>query len=110
MFDLSYDPPTTDVKLKTVRRRGVYVWAVGGAAVAGALALSYLWQYVEILELNYGVAHRQRELEKAYEENVALKADLYRRRSIGEIDVLARQKLGMHAPAAGQIIVVEEKP
>ncbi len=110
MSELVYSPPTSDVQIKPRRRKVIYVWVALAAAVAFALALVYLGQYVRILELNYAVARHRREVEKAHDENIGLKAELYRRRSIGEIDVLAHDKLGMRAPAPEQLILVEETP
>jgi len=60
MFNLRYEPPSTDVKFKRHRRAGVYARAFGGAALLLALSLFYLIQYVKILELNYTLARRGR--------------------------------------------------
>jgi cell division protein FtsL len=106
--DIRYRPPTIDVGLKPKKRRRIYFLAAGATLAALALAFLYLWQYVSILELNYEIARRQRELDEAYQEKVALKSDLYHRRSMAEIDEIAHEKLGLRPPAPGQIVVVEE--
>jgi cell division protein FtsL len=104
--DVDYRPPTLDVGFKPKKRRRIFFWGAAGALAA--LAFLYLWQYVTILELNYEVARCRRELDEAYQEKVALKADLYHRRSMAEIDEMAHEKLGLKPPAPGQIIVVED--
>ena len=109
MSDVHYQPPTIDVRFKPGKRRRIYFWAAGATLLVLALAFLYLWQYVSILELNYEIAGRQRELDQAYQEKVALKADLYRRRSMAEIDEIAHEKLGLRPPAPGQIVVVEDE-
>ncbi|HUV86925.1 MAG TPA: septum formation initiator family protein [bacterium] len=108
MATVRYRPPTIDVARRPKRRRRFYVWAV--VAISGLLLLAflYLWQYVSILELNYEVARVKRELDEAYQEKVTLKADLYRRRSMAEIDEVAHEKLGLQPPAPGQVIIVED--
>jgi cell division protein FtsL len=106
--DLYYRPPTVDIRLKPKKRRRIYFWVAAATFAALALAFLYLWQYVSILELNYEIARRQRELDEAYQEKVALKADLYHRRSMAEIDEIAHEKLGLRPPAPGQIVVVED--
>jgi cell division protein FtsL len=106
--DLYYRPPTIDVSVKPKKRRRIYIWVAAATLAALALAFLYLWQYVSILELNYEIARRQRELDEAYQEKVALKADLYHRRSMAEIDEIAHEKLGLRPPAPGQIVVVED--
>ena len=109
MYGISYRPPTIDVTFKPKKRRRVYFWAAGATLAVLALAFLYLWQYVSILELNYEVARRQRELDAAYQEKVALKSELYRRRSMAEIDEMAHEKLGLTPPAPGQIVVIEDE-
>ncbi len=109
MAAVFYRPPTTDVKLRPKRRRRVYLWAVAAAAAVLLAAFLYLWQYVSILELNYEVTQLQRQLDEAYHERVTLKSDLYRRRSMSEIDEIAHDRLGLRPPAPGQIVIVEEE-
>jgi cell division protein FtsL len=109
MAAVFYRPPTTDVKLRPKRRRRVYLWAVAAAVAVLLAAFLYLWQYVSILELNYEVTQRQRRLDEAYHERVTLKSDLYRRRSMSEVDEIAHDRLGLRPPAPGQIVVVEEE-
>jgi cell division protein FtsL len=106
--DVVYNPPTIDVKVKPRRRRKPFIWAVAATAAALGLSFLYLWQYVSILELNYEVTRRQRELDEAYQEKVALKSDLYRRRSMAEIDEIAHKELGLAPPRPGQIVIVED--
>lgn len=108
MSDLYYRPPTIDVRVKPKKRRRIYFWVAAATLATLALAFLYLWQYVSILELNYEIARHQRELDEAYQEKVALKADLYHRRSMAEIDEIAHEKLGLRPPAPGQIVVVED--
>ena len=109
MSDVHYRPPTIDVRFKPRKRRKLFLWAAAGTLGALASAFLYLWQYVSILELNYEIARRQRELDEAYQEKVALKSDLYRRRSMAEIDEIAHEKLGLRPPAPGQIVVIEDE-
>jgi hypothetical protein len=47
-------------------------------------------------------------LDEAYQEKVTLKANLYRRRSMAEIDEVAHEKLGLRPPAPGQVIIIED--
>ena len=108
MSELVYYPPTCDVQLRPRRRKVTYVWVALAAAVIIVLALVYLGQYVHILELNYAVARHRRDVERARDENLGLRAALYRRRSIAEVDIYAHTRLGMRAPAPGQLILVEE--
>jgi cell division protein FtsL len=109
MAGVYYRPPTTDVTFRPKRRRRrVHVWAVLATLAVLVLAFLYLWQYVSILELNYEVARLKRELDGAYQEKVTLKSDLYRRRSMAEIDEIAHEKLGLKPPAPGQVVIVED--
>jgi hypothetical protein len=110
MYNLTYAPPSWDVVVKP-RSRARRSWLAGGAVAAvvvAALALVYLWQYAVILELNYDAARAKRELDKASQERALLRADLFRRRSMAEVDAVAHHELDMVAPAAGQIIILEE--
>lgn len=108
MAGVDYQPPTIDVKFRPRRRRRIYVWAALGTLAGLLLAFLYLWQYVSILELNYEVTRLKRELDEAYQEKVTLKSDLYRKRSMAEIDEIAHQKLGLKPPAPGQVVIVED--
>jgi cell division protein FtsL len=108
MPTVNYHPPTLDVGRRPKRRRRVYAWAVVATFALLSLAFLYLWQYVSILELNYEVTRHKRELDEAYQEKVTLKADLYRRRSMGEIDEIAHEKLGLRPPEPGQVLIVED--
>jgi cell division protein FtsL len=103
-----YRPPTLDVAYRPKGRRRFYVWVVAGTCATLLLAFLYLWQYVSILELNYAVARLQRELDEAYQEKVTLKAELYQRRSMAEIDEIAHKRLGLRPPAPGQVVIVED--
>jgi len=82
-----------------------------GAALAAALcaflAILYVRQYVAILGLNYEIARHKRQLEEAQRERSSLRADFYRKRSLKEIEEIARDQLNMRPPAPGQIILVE---
>jgi len=106
-----YSPPSVDVvtRSRPIRAKAVLT-VVAAAFAAAALAVAYLGQYAAILELNYEIAREKRELDKIHQERVNLKTDLYRRRSLAEVDGFARRELGMHAPRAGQIVIVEETP
>lgn len=108
MATVDYRPPTIDVARRPKRRRQFYAWAVVATFVLLLVAFLYLWQYVSILELNYEVTRHKRELDEAYQEKVTLKADLYRRRSMAEIDEVAHEKLGLRPPEPGQVIIVED--
>ncbi len=99
-MDVTYRPP---------RRRRLYLWGAGGICAGLVLAFLYLWQYVSILELNYAVARLHRELDETYQEKVSLKAELYQRRSMAEIDEIAHEKLGLRPPAPGQVVIVEDE-
>jgi cell division protein FtsL len=106
---LEYLPPTLDVAYRPPRRRRLYFWAAVGTCAGLILAFLYLWQYVSILELNYAVARLHRELDETYQEKVSLKAELYQRRSMAEIDEIAHEKLGLRPPAPGQVVIVEDE-
>lgn len=108
--DRIYSPPSVDVASRPRPRARLVLTAVAAAFAAAALAVAYLGQYAAILELNYEIAREKRELDKIHQERVNLKTDLYHRRSLAEVDGLARRELGMHAPRAGQIVIVEETP
>ncbi len=108
MAGVYYRPPTIDVKFRPPRRRRVYVRAVLATLGALLLAFFYLWQYVSILELNYEVTRLKRELDEAYQEKMALKSNLYRKRSMAEIDEIAHEKLGLRPPVPGQVVIVED--
>jgi cell division protein FtsL len=108
MATVHYRPPTIDVARRPKRRRRLYVWAAVATFGVLLLAFLYLWQCVSILELNYEVARLQRELDEAYQEKVTLKANLYRRRSMAEIDEVAHEKLGLRPPAPGQVVIIED--
>lgn len=108
MPTVDYRPPTIDVARRPKRRRRFYAWAVVATLVLLSLAFLYLWQYVSILELNYEVTRHKGELDEAYQEKVTLEADLYRRRSMAEIDEVAHEKLGLRPPKPGQVVIVED--
>ncbi len=110
MYKAFYEPPRFDVKLKPRPRGRRFLAPLAAAVAAAAFALLYLYQYVFILELNYDAARYKRDLDKAHQERATLKADLYRRRSLAEVDYFAHGALGMRAPGPGQIIVVEDRP
>jgi cell division protein FtsL len=105
---VDYRPPTLDVAYRPRGRRRFYFWAAVGICAVLVLAFLYLWQYVSILELNYAVARLHRELDETYQEKVSLKAELYQRRSMAEIDEIAHEELGLRPPAPGQVVIIED--
>lgn len=103
-----YTPPVKDVSFRRTRRRALVLAALA-AAFCALVALAYLRQYVLILGLNYDIARSKRQLEEARRERASLRADFYRKRSLKEIEEIAREQLHMQPPAPGQIILVEDK-
>lgn len=110
MFKVYYVPPREDIAFSRPTPKHVYFWMFAAVVLVLVVAVFYLGQYIRILELNYGVAKYQRELENAYQENVSLKAELYRGRSLAQIGTLARERYGFAAPAPGQVIICQEVP
>ncbi len=109
MTPVDYRPPTLDVTYRPRGRRRIYFWGAVGMCAVLVLAFLYLWQYVSILELNYAVARLHRELDETYQEKVSLKAELYQRRSMAEIDEIAHEELGLRPPVPGQVVIIEDE-
>lgn len=91
-------------KLRSRRFRRIIIIAVGVAV----LSILYLWQYVRLLEVNYKVERNGRLLSDLEKETTSLKTELYRRRSLEQVGITARGKLGMRPPVKGEIIIVKE--
>jgi cell division protein FtsL len=91
-------------RLRSRRFRRIIVIGVGVAV----LSILYLWQYVRLLEVNYKVERNGRLLSDLERETTSLKTELYERRSLEQVGITARGKLGMRPPAKGEIIIVKE--
>jgi cell division protein FtsL len=83
---------------------------VGLGAGVLAVALLIVWQHVYAVRLGYEV-ERLRQLQAALvQEHKALKLEMGKLRAIRRVEEVARKRLGMISPQAGQVTVVQEPP
>jgi cell division protein FtsL len=75
-----------------------------------AVALLIVWQHVYAVRLGYEIERlrgHQAALVQAHKE---LKLEMGKLRSIRRVEEIARKRLGMIPPRAGQVTIVEEPP
>lgn len=77
-----------------------------GAVLAGA-AFLYAWQHFEYIQLSYQLEALKSERAQAAELNQQLKLEVAALRSPTRIDLIARRRLGLTVPVAGQIAPAE---
>ena len=100
--------PYTGKDVCTAVRSRWFRRVVAIAAGVAVLSILYLWQYVNLLEVNYDFERNRRRLGELERESSSLRMELYRRRSLEQVGAVAREKLVMRPPEKGEIIIVKE--
>ncbi len=85
---------------------GTVALALGALAVA----LGIVWQHVYAVRLGYEVEGLREQQSARIQENKELKLELGRLRSMRRVEEIARTRLGMVSPQAGQVVVIQEPP
>jgi cell division protein FtsL len=86
--------------------RGIVRLLTLGALIAAG-TLVYAWQHFTCIQLNYDLESHKSELERTARVNQELKLEVAGLRSPSRVDGIARNQLGLTAPAAGQIAPFE---
>jgi len=82
--------------------------AVGLLTVAATLL--YLWQHLAMVELGYRVEQSRADLAVLKHRRAELTVEVASLSSLDRIERLAREQLGMAAPASSQLVRVLEAP
>jgi cell division protein FtsL len=77
------------------------------AFVIAAGGLFYLWQRFQFTKLGFEVARLRQQKTQLEERIEPLQVEVDYLSRLERIDTLAREQLGMRAPAPGQVIVLE---
>jgi cell division protein FtsL len=77
------------------------------AAVIAAGGLFYLWQRFQFTKLGFEVARLRQQKTELEERLEPLQVEVDYLARLERIDKLAREQLGMRAPAPGEVIVLE---
>jgi cell division protein FtsL len=83
---------------------------VGLGAAVLAVALLIVWQHVYAVRLGYEVERLRQHQAALVQEHKALKLEMGKLRSIRRVEDIARKRLGMISPQAGQVTIVQEPP
>jgi cell division protein FtsL len=73
--------------------------------ISGLFALNYLAQNKN--QLGADVSRLTREQQRLMEENLHLKARIERLTALDDLEIIARENLGLSMPSRGQIVVLE---
>lgn len=82
------------------------VLAVGLAAPVVAAAVFYVWTRVATVRLGYQISRAGSEHARLVEEKAALRSEISTMRSPRRLEALARERYGLGAPRAEQIVFV----
>lgn len=77
---------------------------LGGALVCGAIILLCAWYHFQFVHTGYRLEELQKRHEQILDWNRTLRLEQAALLDPMRIDVLARNRLGLEAPAAGQVI------
>jgi cell division protein FtsL len=92
-----------------VRRLLLRTGAIGAVTVAATLV--YLWQHLAMVELGYRVEQARADLALLKHRRAELMVEVASLSSLDRIERLARERLGMAAPAPAQLVrVIEVSP
>jgi cell division protein FtsL len=83
---------------------------VGFCLVILAGALFYVWQHVHVVRQGYEIERLREEHAKLVQENKVLRLEAGQLRSLRRVEEIARTRLGMVTPKAGQVILIPESP
>lgn len=98
------------------RRRAVWArWfdamstlTLGGLVLAGALF--YVWQHTRVVRTAYEIERLREARATLVQENKALRLETGQLRALKRVEDIARTRLGMVTPRAGQVVLVPEAP
>jgi cell division protein FtsL len=83
---------------------------VGLCLVILSGALFHVWQHIYVVRQGYDL-ERLREVQvKLVQENKALRLEAGQLRSLRRVEEIARTRLGMVTPKAGQVLLIPESP
>ena len=91
------------VRVAAPRRLRECAKLVGMCAALGLVAMLYVWQHFQYIQLSYQVEQLKADRSHAVELNQELKLDVASLKSPTRIDTIARQDLGLTATVPGQI-------
>ncbi len=80
--------------------------ALGLLVLAGALV--YVWQHTYVVRLGYEVERLRERQAVLVQESKALKLEMGQLRSLKRVEEIARNRLGMLTPKAGQVVLIPE--
>jgi cell division protein FtsL len=81
---------------------------LGGLVLAGALF--YVWQHTRVVRTAYAIEGLRETRAALVQENKALRLEIGQLRALKRVEEIARTRLGMVTPRAGQIVLVPEAP
>jgi len=83
---------------------------VGLGAGVLAVALLIVWQHVHAVRLGYEIERLRQHQAALVQEHKELRLEMGRLRAIRRVEEIARKRLGMVSPQAGQVTVGQEPP
>jgi cell division protein FtsL len=83
---------------------------VGLAVGTLAVALGIVWQHVYAVRLGYEIERLREQQSALVQGNKELKLELGKLRSMRRVEEIARTRLGMVSPQAGQVTIIQEPP
>jgi len=83
---------------------------IGLAAATLAVALGIVWQHVYAVRLGYEIERLREQQSALVQGNKELKLELGKLRSMRRVEEVARARLGMVSPQAGQVTIIQEPP
>lgn len=86
-----------------------YSVLIVGVFVFMSVALAYVWSHIHMTTLEYRVAEALNRKERLLEEQRRLKLELATLKSPRRIEAIARERLGMTAPALDQVITLKDE-
>ncbi len=70
--------------------------------------LLYVWQHISVVRVGYEVERLREQQAALIQESKALKLERGQLRSLRRVEEVARKRLGMVTPKAGQVVLVPE--
>lgn len=83
--------------------------ALGIGALLLFGALFYVWQHIQVVRLGYEIEQLKTERAALVQREKELMLKIARLKSPKRVEEIARQKLGLVAPAPSQIIVIHQR-
>ncbi len=97
------------------RRTSRWQWlesfsAVGLGILALGCALFYVWLHIWVLRMGYDIERLRETRAALVQEHKALRLELGQLKSLRRVEEIARTRLGMVPPKAGQVVLIPESP